>query len=65
MVHRAEPFPPPPAEAGDDRLKFIQPVIFAKKPSFAGSPTALDIGKEDAKSEDAVRTKLRGICRGC
>jgi len=38
MVHRAEPFPPPPAEAGDDRLKFIQPVIFAKKPSFAGSP---------------------------
>jgi periplasmic protein TonB len=60
MVHRAQPFPPPPAQAGDDKLKFVLPVIFAKR-------SAIDASKEDAiiKGEDAVIAKLRGICRGC
>jgi periplasmic protein TonB len=60
MVHRAQPFPPPPAQAGDDKLKFVLPVIFAKR-------SAIDASKEDAiiKGEDAVTAKLRGICRGC
>jgi protein TonB len=61
MVHRAQPFPPPPPQAGDDKLKFIVPIIFAQ------GPPPIDAGKEDAsvKDDDAVMRKIRGICRGC
>jgi periplasmic protein TonB len=65
MVHRAQPFPPPPAQAGDDKLKFVLPVVFARRAAIDISKE--DIRKDDAimKGEEAVTAKLRGICRGC
>jgi periplasmic protein TonB len=62
MVQRAQPFPPPPAQAGDDKLKFTLPVIFALR-----SPP-IEPSKEDAiiqRQDAAALSKIRGICRGC
>jgi protein TonB len=62
MVQRAQPFPPPPPQAGDDKLKFTLPVIFA----LISPP--IEPSKEDAiiqRQDAAALSKIRGICRGC
>jgi protein TonB len=62
MVRRAQPFPPPPPQAGDDKLKLTLPVIFGLRSQ------SIDTSKEDSiiRREDAAAiAKIRGICRGC
>jgi protein TonB len=63
IVSRAQPFPVPPPEIDDDRLKFTLPVDFEGKAGM--SPVdirrAMEIGKEEAR----MKSMLRGICRGC
>ena len=52
IVDRAQPFPAPPPNIDDGKLKIVAELVF---------PVPRDIFKEDA----ALRAKLRGICRGC
>ncbi len=52
IVDRAQPFPAPPREIDDSKLKIIADLNF---------PSARDIFKEDA----ALHAKVRGVCRGC
>jgi len=56
IVDRAQPFPAPPSDIDDNRLKLIVPLVFAKLPQIS-----TEMSKEDAK----VNAKLRSICRGC
>jgi periplasmic protein TonB len=62
-VERAEPFPEPPAEIGDDRLTFTVPIIFAKRQQvpWTGGQWPAEWVEEQRK----VDAKIRGICRGC
>jgi protein TonB len=59
MVDRAQPFPVPPSEMEDGRLRLVLPVIFGGR-SPSQVPT-IDISKEEA----LVNAKMRAICRGC
>jgi protein TonB len=52
IVDRAQPFPAPPPEIEDGKLKIEAELDF---------PSPGDIFKEDA----ALHAKLHGICRGC
>ena len=52
IVVRAQPFPAPPPEIDDAKLKIVADLNF---------PSTRDIFKEDA----ALHAKLRGVCRGC
>jgi protein TonB len=52
IVERAQPFPAPPPELDDDRLKWVLPVDF-----HGGSPIS--------EQEAVVKAKMRSICRGC
>jgi periplasmic protein TonB len=63
IVDRAQPFPAPPAEIDDDRLKLIVPMDFDGKAGMSPLDVrrAIEIGKEEAR----MRAMLRGICRGC
>jgi protein TonB len=64
MVSRAQPFPVPPSEVDDEKLKLVLPVIFdPRRP-----PTTIDTSKADAaidKAEATVSAKMRSICRNC
>jgi protein TonB len=55
-VENAQPFPPPPAEVDDSQLKFAAPFVFNRD----ASSTAVDI-----VTDEKLKAKLRGICRGC
>jgi protein TonB len=77
IVNRAQPFPAPPPEIDDNRLKLIVPLVFAKLPQMSTEnlpqmsteklpqisteQLSTEMSKEDAK----VNAKLRSICRGC
>ena len=69
IVNRAQPFPAPPPEIDDNRLKLIVPLVFAKLPQMSTEKLpqisteqlSTEMSKEDAK----VNAKLRSICRGC
>jgi len=52
IVDRAQPFPAPPPEIQDGKLKIEAELNF---------PPPRDLFKEDA----ALHAKLHGICRGC
>jgi periplasmic protein TonB len=52
IVDRAQPFPAPPPNIDDGKLKIVADLVF---------PSTRDVFKEDA----ALHAKLRGVCRGC
>jgi periplasmic protein TonB len=60
MVKRAQPFPPPPPEAGEDRPMFELPIVFDSPPRGMAIDAAMFKGENDA-----VNARIRGICRGC
>jgi|GEM_PF-1969132 len=62
-VERAEPFPEPPAEVPDDKLRFTVPLTFAgrKQLPWAGGQWPEGWVKEQEK----INAKIYGICRGC
>jgi periplasmic protein TonB len=60
MVKRAQPFPAPPPEVGEDRPKFELPIVFDSPPRGTAIDGAIFKGENDA-----VNAKTRGICRGC
>ena len=63
MVERAEPFPEPPVEVGDERITFMVPVVFAGRQALpsAGGPGPAEWVEEQTR----VDHKIHGICRGC
>jgi protein TonB len=63
IVDRTQPFPVPPPEIDDDRLKFTVPMCFDGKAGMSPLDIrrAIEIGKEEAR----MKAMLRGICRGC
>jgi len=63
IVNRAQPFPVPPPEIDDDRLKFTVPMDFDGKAGMSPLDIrrAIEIGQEEAR----MKAMLRGICRGC
>ena len=56
IVERSQPFPMPPPDLDDDRLRLIVPFIFESRPEPNG---AIDQG------EAVMGAKMRSICRGC
>ena len=65
VVKRAEPFPAPPPDLGEDGLKLFAPMIYSKLPRHPD--TSADIGKirEILQGETQVESRMRSICRGC
>jgi protein TonB len=60
-VENAQPFPPPPAEVDDSQLTFSAPFVFKQTTAIDIKPTtALDI-----LTDQKLKAKLKGICRGC
>src|SRR5262245_45132424 len=55
MIRRAQPFPPPPPEVGEDRPKFELPVDFASPPRGTAIDAVIFKGEDDA-----VNAKIRG-----
>jgi protein TonB len=66
IVERAQPFPIPPPELGEDQLRMTIPLIFDARPA-GYRDTSPDLGKmrEILHGEDQVSSKMRSICRGC
>ncbi|WP_315783461.1 MULTISPECIES: TonB family protein [unclassified Bradyrhizobium] len=58
IVERAQPFPPPPPDVGEDTLTLRVRIVFPPRPK---SNLIEDIGPDDA----ALRARLKGVCRGC
>jgi len=58
MVERAQPFSPPPPDVGDEDLILRLPVVFPPRPAWG---IIEDIGPDEA----ALKTRLKGVCRGC
>jgi protein TonB len=59
IVQRSEPFPIPPPEAGDDKLRMAVPMTFANRP-----PSSVEYRNFDDE-QAAIAAKMRTICRGC
>lgn len=59
MVERSAPFPKPPAEAPDDLQRMT--VLMTFDGTSPGQPNGWSWAEDEAK----IKTKLRGVCRGC
>jgi protein TonB len=63
MVEAAAPFPKPPAQIEDDRLRLTAPIVFMAKTTSPGSGSLPPA--ESAPDQAKVDAKMRSICRGC
>jgi TonB family protein len=62
-VNNAQPFPPAPADVLDNDLKFVIVLVFAKPEGV--STEEFSRSCEGLRDEIKLRSRLRGVCRGC
>jgi protein TonB len=61
IVDRAQPFPAPPPEINDAKLKIVADLVFPPALTRSSQIPTLDISGDNA----TVDARLRGVCRGC
>jgi protein TonB len=62
-VNSAQPFPPAPPDALDNDLRFVIGLAFAKPEGV--STEEFSRRCEGLRDEIKLRSRLRGVCRGC
>jgi protein TonB len=63
MIEHAQPFPVPPPDIDDDKLKLAVTLVFDGKAGM--SPPDIQRLVEIGKGEARMKAMLHSICRGC